>query len=191
MTFTSRSSECGLLRVRASSNKWAVWRVLGRKDSWEVVRGSECMVISSFGQFSGRLTPLITASIASQWPCINIITQRGFVKLWPLRLRRKALWKKVVVTTLRRFYFKRSNTQGERGANDWLTSYATSCKSIAAARLQCHEWNSNYITFKQSIVRSTSTDMHHRTGMLVLPLSRLNNIILFGEWHVCGNHNLT
>ena len=24
MTFTSRSSECGLLRVRASSNKWAV-----------------------------------------------------------------------------------------------------------------------------------------------------------------------
>lgn len=56
MTFTSRSSERGLLRVRASSNKWAVCWVLGRKGSWEAVQSSEYMVISSFGQFSGRLT---------------------------------------------------------------------------------------------------------------------------------------
>lgn len=44
------------VRVRASSNKWAVWRALGRKGSWEAVQSSEHMVISSFGQFSGRLT---------------------------------------------------------------------------------------------------------------------------------------
>lgn len=52
MTFTRRSLECGLLWVRASSNKWAVWRVLGREGSWEAVRSSRRMVISSFGLFS-------------------------------------------------------------------------------------------------------------------------------------------
>lgn len=97
MTFISRSSECGLLWVRGSSNKWAVWRVLGRKGSWEVVQSSEYMVISSFGQFSGRLS-LFT----SQWPCINIITQQA-----------QSNFSSITVEKVSRhnFYLKSINTQ--------------------------------------------------------------------------------
>lgn len=135
MTFTIRSSECGLLRVRASSNKWAMWRVLGRKGSWEAApSGSEYMVISSFGHFSGRLTlwlqPLYKPC---QRPCINIITQQapGNVtsSISAKRLLLEGPCHKFGAVNLIPS-MQRNMIQLTLLHSDWLTCYASSCESI-------------------------------------------------------------